>query len=111
MRVLYKEIDSCKECPLNKCGMCYELSRPLQSICFELDCPLPNLSDVESLTHYITKDKSIECHGNCKNWTRWGYNKHLKTELGVCNKEDTLSFVSSGGKCCDKFKDVLGDER
>ena len=110
MKMLNKEIDSCVECLQNKHGMCYELSKPLKNLCFELDCPLPTLNDVEKLMHHITKDKSTNCHGNCKNWTKWGFNKHLKTFLGVCNKEDTLTFVKSSGSSCEEFEDVLGDE-
>ena len=42
MRVLYKEIRGCDECPQNKCGMCYELSTPIKNLSFKIDCPLPN---------------------------------------------------------------------
>ena len=108
MRVLYNEIDICKDCPMNRCRMCYELGRPLKEISFDADCPLPTLNIVESYTRYITNDKSLEACGNCRNWTRWGYNKNLKTEIGICNKENFLKFVSANGSSCEEFEDVGG---
>lgn len=108
MKVLYKEINSCKECFMNKCGMCYELSTPIKNICFEMDCPLPNLEDVEKFSRYITKDKSICSCGNCTYWQRWGYNRHLKTELGICTNTDcdALSVKACNTKACENFKEV-----
>ena len=109
MRVIYETVESCKSCLFNKCGMCYKLSRPLRELCFELDCPLPTLTDVEKFTRYITRDKELECHGNCKNWERWEYNKHIRTDLGICKACDVLKFCHANSRACDEFEEVGGD--
>ena len=107
MKVLYKEIEGCKECPMNKCGMCYESSTPIKELCFEMDCPLPNKPDVENFTRYINKNKSIFACGNCQWWKRWGYNKHIKTEIGICQHEDSnVLAVACNSKACNSFKEV-----
>ena len=109
MRVIYETVESCKSCLFNKCGMCYKLSRPLRELCFELDCPLPHLEEVEKFTRYITPDKELECHGNCKNWERWEYNKHIRTDLGICKACDVLKFCHANSRACDEFEEVGGD--
>lgn len=91
---------------MNKCSMCYELGRPMKEISFDKDCPLPTLPIVESFTRYITPDRKLLACGNCRNWTRWGYNKHLKTELGICNKGHFLKFVAANGSSCEEFDEV-----
>ena len=108
MRVLYKEIRGCDECPQNKCGMCYELSTPIKNLSFKIDCPLPNKEDVEGFTRYITNEKTLAACGNCKYWERWGYNKPLKTELGICTNTDLdqLSIKACNTKACTEFKEV-----
>jgi hypothetical protein len=88
--------------------MCYELGKPLKDVSFERDCPLPNKEDVEGFTRYITKDKTLAACGNCQYWERWGYNKPLKTELGICTNADLdqLSIKACNTKACDEFKEV-----
>lgn len=108
MRVLYKEIEGCDECPQNRCSMCYELGRPLKEISFERGCCLPNKEDVEGFTRYITEEKALAACGNCKSWERWGYNMYLRTELGICTNTDTgqLSIKACNTKACLEFKEV-----
>ena len=106
MKVIYETIENCQECLYNKCGMCYKLSRPLKELCFEMDCPLPDLETVEQFTRYITPDKELECHGNCRNWQRWDYNKHIKNDLGVCKASHFLKFCHSNGKACEEFDEL-----
>lgn len=106
VRIIYKETNSCDDCLYNKNSLCYELSRPLKEINFKKDCPLPTKRIVESFTKYITKSNSTKACGNCKHWERWAYNKHLKTEVGTCNKEDILLFCHCSSEACDKFKEV-----
>ena len=106
MRILYKEIGGCKDCPMNKCRMCYELGRPLKEISFDADCPLPTKEIVEGFTRYITRDKSINACGNCEHWTRWSYNQNLETEIGTCNNDDILLFSHCTSPACESFKEV-----
>ena len=106
VRVIYETVESCKGCLFNKCGMCYKLSKPLKELCFEMDCPLPTLEKVEQFTRYITPDKSLDCHGNCKNWQRWEYNKHINTDLGVCCACDVLKFCHANGRACEEFDEI-----
>ena len=72
MRVIYETIKGCRECHHNRFGMCYKISRPIIELCYEQDCPLPTLTDVEKFTRYITPNKELDCHGNCRNWERLG---------------------------------------
>ena len=106
MRVIYKTIENCKDCLYNKNGMCYKLSRPLKELCFEKDCPLPTLEQVEQFTRYITPNKELDCHGNCKNWERWDYNKHINTDLGICFACDVLKFCHANSKACREFDEI-----
>ena len=106
MRVIYKTIENCKDCLYNKNGMCYKLSRPLKEICYEMDCPLPTLEKVEQFTRYITPDKELDCHGNCKNWERWEYNKHINTDLGICKACDVLKFCHANSKACKEYDEI-----
>ena len=106
VRVIYDLAESCKSCLFNKCGMCYKLSRPLQELCFELDCPLPTLTDVESFTRYITKDKELRCHGNCKHWKRWDYNKHLKAEVGICTYHSFKRVCRADNAACEEYDEI-----
>ena len=64
-RVIYKEINDCTDCLYNRHKICCELTRPIKSISFKDDCPLPTLETVESFTKYITPDgwKSQEYSG------------------------------------------------
>ena len=106
VRVIYETIKGCRECHYNKCQMCYKLSRPIQELCYEVDCPLPTLEKVEQFTRYITPDKSLDCHGNCKNWQRWEYNKHINTDLGICCACDVLKFCHANSKGCEEFEEI-----
>ena len=106
MRVIYKTIESCKDCLYNKHGMCYKLSRPLVELCYERDCPLPTLEKVEQFTRYITPDKSLAYHGNCKNWERWEYNRHINTDLGICKACDVLKFCHANTNACEEFEEI-----
>ena len=100
VKVIYEEVSKCSDCLYNKNKYCYNVGRPLEDLSKE-DCPLPNLSDVEGFTKYITTDYSLKCCGNCKYWKRWGYNKHLNIELGLCKAEgsDVLSTRSCDSAC------------
>lgn len=106
MRVIYKTVDSCTDCLYRKNGMCYKLSQPLKDICFVRDCPLARLEDVEKFTRYITPNKELDCHGNCKNWQRWEYNRHINTDLGICMACDVLKFCHANSKGCEEFDEL-----
>ena len=106
MRVIYEMTEDCKRCPFNQGHICMKLGKYLFDICFERDCPLPHLSDVEQFTRYITKDKELDCHGNCRNWERWEYNKHIKTDLGICKACDVLKFCHANGKSCEEYDEI-----
>ena len=83
-----------------------KLGKYLFDICFEQDCPLPTLSDVEQFTRYVTPDLELDCHGNCMNWRRWGYNKHLKTDEGICRANPGLCVCMANGKACEEFDEL-----
>ena len=106
MRVIYETVKNCKECLYNKCQMCYKLSKPLKDICFERDCPLPHLADVEQYTRYITKDKELKCHGNCKHWKHWSYNKHLNTEIGICTHLPFKKVCRADNPSCEEYDEI-----
>ena len=106
MRVIYEMTEDCKRCPFNHSHICMKLGKYLFDICFERDCPLPSLEEVEQFTRYITKDKSIRAHGNCKNWRRWEYNKALKTDLGICKACDVMKFCHANGEACEEFDEL-----
>ena len=106
MRVIYRTVESCKDCLYNKHSMCYKLSRPLVELCYERDCPLPTLEDVEQFTRYVTKDKKLECHGNCKNWERWHYNKALNIDIGMCNGLNSTLACLATDKACEEFEEI-----
>ena len=107
MKIIYEEIEDCDECLHNNDGFCCKLKRPIKKLNVKEDCPLPTLSDVEKFTHYITEDKSIYCCGNCVSWKRWGYNPHLKADLGICGHH-LSNFLASKctQKACEFFKEV-----
>ena len=106
MRVIYEVTEDCNHCPHNKGKVCMKLKKYLFDICFERDCPLPSLEEVEQFTRYITKDKKLECHGNCKNWRRWHYNKHLKTDEGVCCANPGMCIVMANNAACEEYDEV-----
>ena len=107
MRVIYDTTEDCKKCPYNQGKICTKLMKYLWDICFERDCPLPLLEEVEQFTRYVTKDKSLHCHGNCRNWERWDYNKHLKTDVGVCKANGHCCNVKqANGKACMEFDEI-----
>ena len=106
MRVIYETVNGCKDCLYNKCGMCYKLSRPIQELCYEADCPLPHLSDVEGYTRYVTKDKELQCHGNCKHWKRWDYNKHIKAEIGICTHHCFKRVCRADNAACEEYDEL-----
>ena len=109
MRVVYETVEDCGDCPHKRYDVCMKLGRYLRDMCFEQDCPLPFLSDVEQFTRYITPDKKLECHGNCRNWQRWEYNKAIKNDLGICKASHFLKFCHSNGSACEEFEEVGGD--
>ena len=106
MRVIYDTTEDCKRCPYNQGRVCTRLGKYLFDICFENDCPLPYLEEVEQFTRYITKDKSIKAHGNCKNWERWEYNKHIKTDIGICKACEVMKFCHGNGRACEEFDEL-----
>ena len=106
MKVIYDTTENCKRCPYNQGHICLKLGKYLFDICFEKDCPLPELSEVEQFTRYITKDKKLECHGNCKNWRRWHYNKYLKTDEGVCCNNPGLCVCMASDEACEEFDEL-----
>ena len=48
MRVIYETTTDCNKCPYNRDRVCLKLGKFLFDICFEMDCPLPFLSDMEN---------------------------------------------------------------
>ena len=106
VRIVYETVESCKSCLHNRCGMCYKLSRPIVDLCFELDCPLPALTDVEGFTRYVTKDKELRCHGNCRHWKRWDYNKHLKAEIGICTNSSFKRVCRADNAACEEYDEI-----
>ena len=106
MRLIYETTEDCKGCLYNKHSLCYKLSKPLKDLCFERDCPLPFLSDVEQYTRYITKDKKLRCHGNCKYWRRWDYNKHIKAEIGICTHLPFKKVCRADNAACEEYDEV-----
>lgn len=107
VRVVYETIEDCRGCVHNRTNICMKLGRYLRDICFELDCPLPYLEEVERFTRYVTKDKKLECHGNCKNWERWHYNKSLNTDVGVCRASCLACDVMLADEdACEEFDEI-----
>ena len=106
MRVIYETTEDCNHCPHNTGKVCMKLKKYLYDICFERDCPLPFLGDVENFTRYVTRDRKLECHGNCRNWERWEYNEHLKTDIGICKASDELLFCHANTSACDEFDEL-----
>ncbi len=106
MRVVYEMTEDCNRCPHNTGKVCMKLGKYLFDICFERDCPLPTLEEVEQFTRYITKDKELDCHGNCKNWERWHYNKSLNTDVGVCNGLNSMLACLANDKACEEFDEL-----
>lgn len=106
MRVIYETTESCLRCPHNHDRICTKLGKFLFDICFERDCPLPLLEEVERFTRYITKDKKLNCHGNCRNWRRWEYNKHLKIDLGICKRSGDCKICHCNAEACEEFDEL-----
>ena len=107
MRVIYETTNDCKECPFNHGRICMKLGKYLFDICFEQDCPLPLLEEVERFTRYITKDKSLKAHGNCKNWRRWHYNKAINTDVGICKASCACDNVMlADDQACEEFEEI-----
>jgi len=106
MRVVYETTSDCTKCPFNTGRVCMKLGKYLFDICFERDCPLPFLSDVEQYTRYITKDKKLRCHGNCKYWRRWDYNKHIKAEIGICTHLPFKKVCRADNAACEEYDEV-----
>ena len=106
MRVIYDTTYDCHRCPYNHGRVCLKLKKYLWDICFERDCPLPLLEEVEQFTRYVTKDKSIKAHGNCRNWRRWDYNKHFKTDIGACNACEVVKICHANRKACEEFDEI-----
>ena len=106
VRVIYDLAESCTKCAYNHDRICTRLGKYLFDICFERDCPLPSLEEVEQFTRYITRDKELDCHGNCRNWERWHYNKSLNTDVGVCNGLNSMLVCLANGKACEEFDEL-----
>ena len=104
MRVIYDTTEDCRKCPYNQGKICTRLMKYLWDICFEKDCPLPHLEEVEQFTRYIRKGKySLRVHGNCKHWKRWDYNKALNSDVGSCERNGIKVAIYQG---CDEFDEV-----
>ena len=109
MRVIYDTTEDCTKCVYNKSHICTKLMKYLFDICFERDCPLPYLEEVEQFTRYITKDKKLEAHGNCKNWERWHYNKSINSDVGVCKASCICGDMKlADEEACERFEEVGG---
>lgn len=106
MKVIYDTTEDCTRCPYNQGRVCVRLGKYLFDICFETDCPLPYLEEVERFTRYVTEDKSLRCHGNCRNWERWEYNKALKTDLGICKACECMKFCHANSPGCEEFDEL-----
>lgn len=106
MRVVYETITDCEECYYNLNGKCNKLNMLIKDVSYDKDCPLPFLETVERFTRYITPDKRLSCHGNCRNWERWLYNKHLMTDLGICKKSVFNKIVYCNSPSCDEFEEI-----
>ena len=106
MRVIYETTEDCKRCPFNHGRICMKLGKYLFDICFEQDCPLPHLNEVEQFTRYVTEDKSLKCHGNCKHWKRWDYNKHIKAEIGICTHTPFKKVCRADNAACEEYDEI-----
>ena len=105
MRVIYEVTEDCNHCPHNTGKVCMKLKKYLFDICFEQDCPLPHLEEVERFTRYITEDKSLDCCGNCKNWKRWHYNEAFKLDVGACCVEGNRVYTCDS-EACEEFDEL-----
>ena len=105
MRVIYETTSDCTKCPFNHGRICMKLGKYLFDICFEQDCPLPHLEEVERFTRYITEDKSLDCCGNCRNWSRWQYNKHIKRDIGVCCADGKRVYTCDS-EACEEYDEI-----
>jgi len=104
MRIIYQPITDCTDCLYNTGTYCKKLGKYLKDICFERDCPLPILSDVEQYTHYIDKNKNTQVCGNCTHWTYKGYDKYFNKDIGQCTRHK--SCIPCTSPTCDKYKEV-----
>jgi len=104
MRIIYQPITDCTDCLYNTGTYCKKLGKYLKDICFERDCPLPILSDVEQYTHYIDKNKNTQVCGNCTYWTYKGYDKYFNKDIGQCTRHK--SCIPCTSPTCDKYKEV-----
>jgi len=102
-RVIYDTVEDCTRCPYNHGRICMKLKKYLFDVCFERDCPLPTLSDVESFTRYVTRDKGLKCHGNCKHWKFWHYAKAVNGDVGRCERNGVNVASHSA---CDEYEEV-----
>lgn len=103
MRVIYDTTEDCTHCPYNTGRVCMKLGKYLFDICFETDCPLPLLEQVEQFTMYVTEKKSLKCHGNCRYWERWDYNKHIMADVGFC---ESNGVKRADGEACKEFEEL-----
>lgn len=104
MRIIYQPITDCTDCLYNTGTYCKKLGKYLKDICFERDCPLPILSDVEQYTHYIDKNKNTQVCGNCTHWTYKGYDKYFNKDIGQCTKHK--SCIPCTSPTCNKYTEV-----
>lgn len=103
MRVIYDTTENCTKCPYNQGRICTKLGKYLFDICFEKDCPLPELSEVEQFTRYVTKTKRLGCHGNCKRWRFWHYNGAVNCDVGCC---EVNGVKLANDNSCEEFDEL-----
>lgn len=104
MRIIYQPTHDCNDCLYNTGTYCKKLGKYLKDICFERDCPLPILSDVEQYTHYIDKNKNTQVCGNCKHWTYKGYDKYFNKDIGQCTRHKSCRPCTT--PTCKDYKEV-----
>ena len=52
---------------------------------------------------YVTEKKSLKCHGNCRYWERWDYNKHILADVGFC---EFNGVKRADGEACKEFEEL-----
>ena len=107
-RVVYEEVNDCNDCPYNKDKVCWRLGKYLHDICFEKDCRLPYLSQVEKYLRYVGEDNSLSVCGNCRYWEYLGYAPGYECDIGFCMNDDVSVNVACEctRKGCDEFSSV-----
>lgn len=104
MKIIYQPITNCNDCLYNNGTYCKRLKKYLKDICYEQDCPLPTLTNVEQYTRYLDKNKNLQVCGNCKHWTYKGYDKYFNKDIGQCTKHK--SCIPCTSPTCTQYKEV-----